>query len=131
MSNVPDPEWEDFMARYRREEAERQRRGEERARYVAPALRFFGVQAVEADFDGYGDDGTMDEPTFSPPPPAELPFGLTEFVGTICGDVLPGGWEINGGSFGTVQIDVGTGTIHLDIEWREDDEEDEYDEEVE
>jgi hypothetical protein len=42
--------------------------------------------------------------------------------------MLPGGWEINSGSFGTIEIDVRAGTVEVDMEWREEDE-DEYDEE--
>jgi hypothetical protein len=119
---------EDWLAKYRREEAERHARAEKMGQYLMGALRFLGVDLVEVEFDGYGDEGEVQEPEFTPDPPGGLPEGLGELVGQVCGGMLPGGWEINSGSFGTVEIDVRAGTVEVDMEWREEDEDD-YDEE--
>jgi hypothetical protein len=122
MSNAPDDKPEDFMARYHREEEERKRKGRAKAAYLSDALRFFGVETVTTTFDGYGDDGTIEEAFFEPPIRERLPFGLCDAVDEVWGDFLPAGWEINAGSFGTLKLDVAAGTVIDDIEIRDEDE---------
>ena len=121
MAKDPD----DFMARYRREEKKRIAAAKKSLRYLAGALRFLGVQTVTAPYDGYGDDGTLEEITFAPVPPAGLPDGLREALREAFYQLLPGGWEINEGSFGTLSLDAATGEANLDHEWREEEEDDE------
>src|SRR5262245_50189898 len=118
---------EDFWAKYQREEAERLKRSQEMTRYLMGALRFFGVKRVSVAFDGYGDDGEVQEPVYEPAPAGGLPEGMDQLIREACGNQLPGGWEINSGSTGAVEIDVVAGTCGVDIEWREDEDE-EFDE---
>jgi hypothetical protein len=114
-----------WWADYQRQEAERLERSEQLARYAAGALRFLGVRKVEVEFDGSGDDGEVQEPVYTPTPSHALPEGLEALVTQACHGLLPGGWEINAGSFGTITINVAKGTCAVDQTWRE---EEEYDE---
>ena len=47
------------------------------------------------------------------PPPLILPAILEQFE-TSLWDLLPGGWEINEGSFGTIVVDVVTKTVRME-----------------
>lgn len=122
-------ETEDWLAKYRRQEAERKKHGEDLAAYLSRALRFFGVERVEVRFDGQGDDGEVETPEYIPIPHGELPHGLASAIEESCWGLLPGGWEINAGSVGTITLDTRDGTATLDVEWRE--EEEDWDEEDE
>jgi hypothetical protein len=117
---VADPE--DFLARYRQEEEKRSAKAREAIRYLSGALRLMGVRTVTAPFDGYGDEGNLGDLTYDPLPPAGFPEGLCEVLAEAFCELLPGGWEINGGSFGTVTLDTATGEVEIDQEWRDEDE---------
>jgi len=122
---------EDWYQRYQRREEEGRQFAEKLVAYVLPVLRFLGAEKVEIKYDGYGDEGQVLPPVLTPAPPMGLPEGLSESLVTICEELLPGGWEINAGSQGSFTIDVAAGTHHLDHEWNEEDEEDEYEEDLE
>lgn len=120
-SDAADPN--DFMARYHRERAAAETRARADLRYVAGVLRLLGVATVTAAFDGSGDEGFVEDVTYDPDPPAGLPDGLRDVIDDAVCDLLPGGWEINAGSFGTVTIDTATGEPDVDHEWRDDEDE--------
>ena len=127
MSDAPDADREDWFTRYQRERAERRLEAEARAKatiaYLAKALRFFGVEKVTAEYDGYGDDGSTEAAAYHPTLPGELPFGLAEEIDGIWDAFLPSGCEINAGSFGTLTLDVATGGVVADLEYRDEEEE--------
>lgn len=75
------------------------------------ALEKNGVAYVEADYDGAGDSGGVERTRFLKADGTELPptdslRGLEDTVADLCYECLPGGWEINEGSYGTFKIDV-------------------------
>lgn len=123
---MADPE--DWWTQYRKKEAKRLEQAERMAQYLMGALQFLGVKRVTMSFDGSGDDGEMGDPVYEPIPQAGLPEGVDSLVGVSCAGQLPGGWEINAGSSGVVLIDVAAGTCEVNIEWRddEDEEDDEF-----
>ena len=116
------------MARYEREQREREAKARAELNYYSPMLALFGVRTVTAAFDGYGDDGEFENPVYSPPPPAGLPDGLDRTLQWLFAQFLPGGWEINAGTFGTVTFDVASSEASVEIEARE---EEEYDDDNE
>jgi hypothetical protein len=123
---------EDWFEKYRRREEENRRKAEALVRYALPVLRLLGVEHVEVQYDGAGDSGTVKDPTFAPPPLAGVPEGLGALVIEAVEGLLPGGWEINAGSFGSFHIDVPAGTHHLDHNFRDEEEfEEDPDEEEE
>jgi hypothetical protein len=123
---------EDWYAKYQRQQAERLDRAQKMTKYLIGALRFFGVGRVKVAFDGYGDDGEIQEPVFEPASAGGLPEGFEMVLRDAMNNHLPGGWEINSGSVGTIVIDVAKGTCEVDVEWREEDEEEyEFDDEGE
>jgi hypothetical protein len=113
---------EDWLEKYRRRQEESRRRAEAVVRYALPVLRFLGVEHVEVPYDGAGDSGTVKDPTFAPPPLAGVPEGLGALVIEAVEGLLPSGWEINAGSFGSFHIDVPTGVHHLDHNFRDEEE---------
>jgi hypothetical protein len=119
-------ETEDWYAKYQREQAQRLDRAQKMTRYLMGALRFFGVKRVTVAFDGSGDDGEVQEPVYDPAPAGGLPEGLDLALRDAMHHQLPGGWEINAGSVGDIVIDVAAGTCDVNVEWREDEDEEEY-----
>jgi hypothetical protein len=69
----------------------------------------------EITYDGSGDSGDIHEPTLEPSLKGAihgLGFYLDEDAAIECIDrLLPGGWEINEGSSGSVVFDIDTGKI--------------------
>jgi hypothetical protein len=111
---------------YERKEALRLERAKQVTNYLIGALRFFGVKRVTVAFDGYGDDGEVQEPVYAPKPKGGLPEGLALTLRDAMCHLLPGGWEIESGSVGEIVIDVAAGTCDVNIEWRESEDEDEF-----
>src|SRR5262245_10966075 len=122
---MADPD--DWWAQYQRKEAERLKHSEEMAEYLMGALRFLGVQRVPVAFAGYGDDGDVEDPVYEPTPRRGLAEGPDYVLRQCCSGQLPGGWEINAGSTGSVVIDVAAGKCEVNVEWHEDEDE-EFDE---
>ena len=121
---------DDWLARYEARQEQRKQYSERLAEYLIPALRFLGVEAVFIQFDGSGDSGEVQKPSFEGAPAAGVPEGLSELAEHACYYALPGGWEINAGSSGDWTIFVEEGYADLDVEWRDElDEPDEDDEE--
>ena len=73
-------------------------------------LREKGVQSVEITYNGYGDEGSIDEVTTVPPEAGLQADMMTEFA---CDQLaqLPFDWINNEGGFGRMTINVGAGTI--------------------
>jgi hypothetical protein len=122
----PDPN--DFYAQYERSRREAETKGRADLRYAAGALQLLGVERAVARFDGSGDEGFVEEVTYHPAPPAGIPEGLQDVIEDAVCQLLPGGWEINAGSFGTVTLEVATGETVIDHTWRE---EEDYHEDLE
>lgn len=66
-------------------------------------LSELGIREVFVHYSGSGDDGSIDEVT-SDPSDVDLGEELEELIREIVYTALPGGWEINDGSEGTVTI---------------------------
>jgi hypothetical protein len=119
---------DDWYREYQRRQRELEQNSRRAVDYVIPVLRFLGVEKVTVDFDGAGDSGEVRPAVFTPAPGGAVPEGLGELIIAACQGLLPGGWEINAGSFGTLTIDAAAGAHDLKQTFRE---EDEYDEEGE
>ena len=79
------------------------------------------ITAIEVIFDGCGDSGQVEDIEYSAesadgaiPRNQELDDAVEEYVYSI----LPGGWEINDGSFGIVHINVKARTADCNFNWR-------------
>jgi hypothetical protein len=118
----------DWYQEYLRQQHEREKYAARLVTYLSPMLRFLGVEEVKITFDGYGDDGQVQDPVFTPAPAGGLPEGLGRMIEEICENLLPGGWEVNSGSFGTILILAGAGIYSVNHTWRDEEEED-YDDE--
>jgi hypothetical protein len=73
-------------------------------------LQKLGVVEITARFDGSGDSGQIEE-FEALPVDVEIPDALRERIEDLLGGLLPGGWEINEGSYGTFTVDVESGDI--------------------
>lgn len=75
------------------------------------ALRAANISRVTIEYDGNGDSGDITEITYSPP---TTDPALDELVTSYIYDALPGGWEINEGSYGIATIHVAAGWADFD-----------------
>lgn len=89
------------------------------------ALKMYGIKSIRAEYDGSGDSGDINYFHCDPEKREEMldePLGetgktLKETLEQICWDGLEaeeGGWEINEGSYGTIEFDVKEQTIKMD-----------------
>ena len=76
-----------------------------------------GVRTVTARFNGCGDSGQFEDMT-TEPDGVELSDALRDELENFLFEQLPGGWEINEGSFGTFTVDVRVGTVGAEAYWR-------------
>lgn len=109
----------DWMARHRREQREREEKARAELKYYTRLLALCGVRTVTAAFDGYGDDGQIDEPVCDPPPPAGLPDGTGDILVGCLDQLLPGGWGNNEGCFGTITLEVTSGEASVALTYRD------------
>jgi hypothetical protein len=119
---------DDWYQAYQRRQEDERRYSEQLVAYLLPVLRFLGVRRMTITYDGYGDDGELEDLVCEGLPAEGLPEGLERLVEEACENGLPGSWEINEGSFGTWEIDVAQGRANLDHTWREEEDEEEEDE---
>lgn len=79
-------------------------------------LRQAGVASVSVEYDGSCDSGCIEDVTAIGIGGEEITLAaaLRELVEEYVYERLPGGWEINDGSFGEVEIDVLAGTVRFD-----------------
>ncbi len=80
-------------------------------------LAALGVHRITASFDGCGDSGQFD-PQEVEPERIEVDDGLQEELEDFLLEQLPGGWEINEGSFGRFVVDVSSGQVTVDAYYR-------------
>jgi hypothetical protein len=89
--------------------------GTEQAMGIYEALTRAGVATIEAEYYGSGDEGYIDTITmFDVRGNAVDNKDALEMVERFIYDHLPGGFEINEGSQGTVEIDVISRKAHFD-----------------
>lgn len=83
-------------------------------------LRAAGVAHLSVEFDGSGDAGYVEGITAVGPEGSKLELrrALTELVEDFVCERLPDGWEIDEGSFGTIEFDVASGTMRFDFSRR-------------
>jgi len=116
-----------WLEQYNREEEECNKKARQAMTFYLPVLRAMGVSRVLVYFDGSGDSGSIDrleirssataEGVISALARWEIPSHITEALGEAAYTVLPGGWEINEGSSGYVELDVRTGEMSVHIQW--------------
>lgn len=116
--------WHEREARERKESAAR-------LRPACEVLERLEVQTIEVEYDGSGDEGFIQAVRYQPEPSAGVPDGLHHLIEDFAYRQLPGGWEINEGSYGTMRIDVHTCQADCDHNWRDQDPSDWVDEEDE
>ncbi|MBX9626224.1 MAG: hypothetical protein K2X82_20665 [Gemmataceae bacterium] len=122
---------DDWMAKYEAERAAAGRKARAELRYAAGFLRLLGVERVTAHFDGEGDEGFVQKVEYRPAPPAGVPRGAEEAIEDAVCELLPGGWEVNAGSFGTVAFDTAAAEPEVEHTWREEEEYDEDEDDAE
>lgn len=78
------------------------------------------ITAIDAMFDGCGDAGQVEEIRYAGAT-GEVITGIQELDDAIeeyVYSILPPGWEINDGSFGTIEIDVNARKTECNFSWR-------------
>ncbi len=74
------------------------------------------IATVVVEYDGSGDSGEVTSVAAYNTKEEEVDLGraLTDLVSDFVYEYLPGGWEINEGSFGTCTIDVPNKKAHFE-----------------
>jgi hypothetical protein len=126
-----------FMKEYERQEKEALDKAKLVLKDVCAVLEPFGIIKVDATYDGAGDSGAVEDvsfftqkgkydgelptnkfqPLYSYTNPPE-PVDIKQIIEDACCHFLPGGWEINEGSYGTLSVDVKTRTVTLEYNER-------------
>jgi hypothetical protein len=102
--------FDETMARWAAETAQRKAQGQAKLREVLDALRALGVQAVTVEYDGYGDEGNIEEITIAPDG-LNVPRAIEVQLEEACWVLCPEGFENGEGGCGTFEIDVVTGHV--------------------
>jgi hypothetical protein len=112
----PNNTIEEIIARLNKEEKDRLSVAHEILRKVCPELFLLGVAQVVAHYDGAGDSGDIDTIYANninglymawPPKSGELRAAIEKAIW----EFIPGGFEINDGSFGDITIKIQTNEI--------------------
>jgi hypothetical protein len=101
--------WDDFEAEHQ-EEAK-----DAKATLLGLGAKLPGVATIRIDYDGSGDSGEIDYVVFLSAEGKLVKFDdndLVECISDHAEALLPEGWEIDGGSYGELTIDLVNGRIH-------------------
>ena len=87
-------------------------------RGLCPLLERLGISTVTIEYNGAGDEGTLDQVVFEPQPQL-VPAGLEHALeAAVLGQLNPG-WEINEGSCGKFVLHVADRRLSHHHEWLE------------
>ncbi len=105
------------MSSWQQEQAKKFKKSKQEM-YDALQKDFPQVTTITIEYDGAGDDGNMESPTFADQNNYEVEVSekVSELVSEYACHALEhhkGGWEINDGSFGTITIDVPNQKAHF------------------
>jgi len=123
-----------FALEYEKRRQEELKATKEILQEVCKVLTPLGITSIDAEYDGCGDSGAVENIAYyanGQEYKGDLPkdkfaslfnysgqeshqIGLEEIIDEICCSLLPGGWEINEGSFGTFKIDINKKTVNLE-----------------
>ena len=124
----------DYLDEYEKHRQEQTKEARERLKEVCSVLEPLGITMIEVEYDGCGDSGAVEQITFYrkdkeykgdlPEEKFESLFGgrgqgsskvdLQEILDEVTCCLLPAGWEINDGSFGTLKINVNEKSVNLE-----------------
>jgi hypothetical protein len=114
----PEFDFESWQQRYQERAAEQEREGRALIARLCGALRRLGVEQIEIAYEGTGDSGAIEQFEVVPDIEPGIPDAYRTVLEHAVYGLLPGGWEINEGSAGTVTIDVDSGEVEVDHTWR-------------
>ena len=92
--------------------------GLEQFKNLCPLLEQLGIATVTIEYNGAGDEGTIEPIVFEPPLPL-VPAGLEDSLEEAVLAQLNPGWEINEGSCGTFILHVAARRLSHRQEWLE------------
>ncbi|RMH32080.1 MAG: hypothetical protein D6690_14610 [Nitrospirae bacterium] len=87
---------------------------QERAATIRARLQELGVTSVTAEYDGYADEGAINDIDLTPEPATPIENTFKEILYNFFYDLLEerfDGWENNDGAFGEFTWDLQTDTI--------------------
>jgi hypothetical protein len=108
LSGEPSTERDEWMAKYLREQEQRVANAKADLKKKMVELGKLGLHHVKVHYDGSGDSGEIEEVAFAKADGTEFvpEDGVEDAISDIVYGMLPGGWEINEGSYGDVTISV-------------------------
>jgi len=125
---------ENYLDEYEKHRQEQTQTARDRLKEVCKVLEPLGITLIEVEYDGCGDSGAVEQITFyckDKEFKGNLPktkfvslFGgrgqepsqvdIQETLDEVTCFLLPSGWEINDGSFGTLKINVNEKSVNLE-----------------
>lgn len=112
-------EADDWLQVYLAQQQQAQQEAQERLAGCCQQLAALGIEQVQIAYDGYGDEGSVQGITaLVDHHPVPLDAGLEEALSDAACELLPGGWEINEGSFGELLLDVAKRRVTRQHNWR-------------
>jgi len=125
-----DPPFDDVARSFREKEAAKKAQTNQAMKKLLEILRNDSVNKIVVDWDGHGDDGSIQRIAFVRSDGTQVEQDLrwsSEKKGFVSGgvdtikdfvfDMVPAGWETDEGSFGTCLIDVRTGEYDFRHVW--------------
>jgi hypothetical protein len=119
--NQPDisESYDDIMQRFHNQRAEDEKSAREALAAICDQLAEHGIEVVRIPYDGYGDSGTMENvDAYAGVKRIKLGDKLRERLLDASYDLLPGGWELNEGSFGELIVNVAKRQVTREHNWR-------------
>jgi hypothetical protein len=124
----------DYLEQYRKQQEENLKQAKDRLKEVCKVLEPLGITMIEVEYDGSGDEGSIEFITFisnGSEYKGEMPkekfktlfnysgaesedVDIREIIDQICCHFLPDGWGNGDGSFGTLKIDTKNRTATLE-----------------
>ncbi len=105
---------EDWRAEYEARRAREQPLALDDLRRCCWLLGRLGVSTVRLAYDGADFAGSVRCTAFEPAPAAGVPEGVAEVLQEAAHWLVPAGWEVGAGSYGTLTLSVPTRTVRRD-----------------
>ena len=109
----------DFFREWEKQQEEQKASARKSLRKYCQQLVKLGVDIVTINYDGYGDNGIMEDPlALQNDKPVELPRKLNDQLVDLLESYLPGGWEDNDGACGKFVLDIKERKFFREHCWR-------------
>jgi hypothetical protein len=116
---IDDDEYNSIMNQMQEQERQQRENAQQLLAVTCDRLTELGITRVLITYDGYGDSGNIESVVaYAGEEDVELASEIDAALQEAAYDLLPGGWEINDGSFGELVLDVSERRLVREHNWR-------------